>query len=251
MVWAAASAMIFTSKTLTVFAASSLKETFTECGKQFEKSNPDVKVVFSFAGSQTLAAQIRQGAPADVFAAASAEYLRQIDLVTASSLSFARNELVIVVRKGFGSIHSVNDLDKASRIVLAGKTVPAGKYAEEFLDLAGKKNGSAWLNRVKSRIVSREVDVRAVLTKVQIGEADAGIVYVTDGVAAGNRVQRVVIPSALNRTAVYAAGVVSESKNAELAGSFVRFLGSESAQKVLRKAGFLESARQAIGKQSE
>jgi molybdate transport system substrate-binding protein len=230
----------FEERTLTVFAAASLKEAFSVIGNQFEGTARGVKVRFQFAGSQQLAAQIKLGALADVFASAAQQNLDQVAHDRASRTVFARNRLVIVIPKARSPVTNLSSLDRARRLVLAAPAVPAGRYSLEMLDRAGKQYGAAWRARVQSRVVSQELDVRSVLAKVVVGEADAGIVYASDAQTARGRVRAIAVPAALSPAVEYPAAVVSRSREKGLAGAFVRFLTTPSAQAVLARYGFLK-----------
>ena len=231
------------SETLTVFAAASLKEVFTTVGKQFERDNPGTTVSLNFAGSQTLAAQIGHGAPADVFASASAKNLDDTKPGRGASRVFARNRLTVIVRKGQSNLQDVKGLARAPRIVLADVSVPAGKYGEEFLLKASKSYGADWLKVVKSHVVSRELDVRSVLTKVTLGEADAGVVYISDSVAAKGRVTTVPIPDVLNVIADYPIAVMPRSQHRRLAKLFIDSLFTAESRMTFLANGFLPPVR--------
>jgi molybdate transport system substrate-binding protein len=217
--------------TITVFAASSLTEAFTKAGADFTAAHPGVKVAFNFAGSQVLATQIGQGAPADVFASASKTNLDAVAGLLETPAIFADNTLEIVVAKGNPlGIRSLADLSKASlKVVLAAPAVPAGKYASQALDAL----------RIAVHPVSLEDNVKAVVTKVSLGEADAGIVYVTDVQAAAGSVDGVQIPAAQNVIAHYPIAVVKASKHASDAQAFVDYVLSAAGQQTLRDFGFL------------
>ena len=169
-----------------VFAAASLTAAFTELGQQYTSANGGTKVTFNFAGSQALATQIQQAAPADVFASADLANMDKVKDLVGTSQNFASNLLAIVVEEG--NPKGVKGLDDLARpdlkVVLAAPDVPAGKYAAEILGKAG----------VAVKPVSQEDNVKAVVTKVSLGEADAGIVYVTDITAGGAKVEGVDIP---------------------------------------------------------
>lgn len=212
-----------TERTLTVFAASSLSKAFAAEGEAFEEAHPGVTVTFSFAGSQSLVAQVQQGAPADVLATA--------DVATAESVAtelagepqvFAHNSLAIVTPKDNpGKVATLADLAKV-KVVLAGPTVPVGKAARKALDAAG----------VKVTPVSLEDNVSAVVTKVALGEADAGIAYVTD--LQGND-QVAGTPLDGTRTDLAVAPLKDAGDDAD---DFVAFLLSDEGQAVLRSFGF-------------
>jgi len=232
--------------TLTVSAASSLTEAFQEMGRQFGAQHPGTTVVFNFAGSQQLAAQLAQGAPADVFASANR---KQMDAAVKSGrvsiqapVDFLQNRLVVVVPKQQKeAIGGLEDLAKPGlKLVLGAKEVPIGQYALDFLDKAGKSGtyGPDFKNKVLGNVVSYEQDVRAVLTKVGLGEADAGVVYNTDASSAAGRVTSLPIPDDLNVVAVYTIAPVVGSAHADLAQAFVAFVRSPQGQAVLIKFGF-------------
>ena len=233
-------ATLLHSSTINVFAAASLKDAFTTIGKMYETKHPGVEVQFNFAGSQTLAAQINAGAPADVFASAAAKNLEEVQHGPVKV--FAQNRLTIIVRKGFTGLSKASDLTSAEKLVLADTSVPAGHYAEEFFAKASRQFGSPWLKEVRDHIVSREQDVRAVLAKVRLGEADAGIVYVSDAASAKGEVVSVPIPTALNVIAKYPVATVNDASNPSGAKEFVQFLLSAAAQKVLKANGFIPAA---------
>jgi molybdate transport system substrate-binding protein len=217
--------------TITVFAAASLTEAFTKVGADFTAAHPGVKVVFNFAGSQVLATQIGQGAPADVFASAAKKNMDAVASLVGTPATFADNILEIVVAKGDPlGIHSLADLSKASlKVVLEAPSVPAGKYARQALDAL----------HITVKPVSLEDNVKAVVSKVSMGEADAGIVYVTDVQAAGSTVAGVQIPAAQNVVAHYPIAVVKASKHAGDAQAFVDYVLSAAGQQTLRGFGFL------------
>lgn len=227
---------------VTVFAAASLREAFTTLGAKFEAAHPQAHVVFSFAGSQTLRAQIEQGAPADVFASADERHMQA--LVDAKRVLaprvFASNELVVVVALArAGSLKTLADLPTAAHIVLGAPEVPVGAYTAQMLEHANKTLGASFSARVQAHVVSREPDVRQVLAKVALGEADAGIVYRTDALAAKDKVAVVTIPSEDNVRATYPVAVTTGAPAPELARAFVELLASPAGQSVLADRGFL------------
>ncbi len=218
---------------VTVFAGSSLVDAFHAIGDEMQRSNPDARFTFNFGSSSTLATQITNGAPADVFASADEANMRKIvdaKLTDGPPTAFATNRLEIAVAGGNPKkIGALADLARPDVVlVLAAPTVPAGKYALEALTKAG----------VTAKPVSQEVDVRAVLNKVSLGEADAGIVYVTDVKSAAGRVTGVEIPEQHQVVALYPIAVVVDSKNAELAHRFIAYLVSPAGQTVLATYGF-------------
>ena len=219
--------------TITVFAGSSLTDAFKNAGNEITKSNPDVRFTFNFGSSSTLATQITNSAPADVFASADDANTQKIvdaKLTDGAPAAFAGNRLQIAVAPGNPKrIAGLTDLARLDVVlVLAAPTVPAGKYALEALTKAG----------VSAKPVSQEVDVRAVLNKVSLGEADAGIVYVTDVRSAPGRVTGIDIPDQQQVIARYPIAVVKDSKNARLAHGFVDYLLSPAGQSVLAEFGF-------------
>jgi molybdate transport system substrate-binding protein len=214
-----------------VFAAASLTDAFTKLGAQYSAAHPDVKVAFDFAGSQDLVAQLQQGAPADVIATADVRTMDAVATLTEAPRMFARNQLeIIVATDGPQHVAGLADLSRADlKVVLADPTVPAGKYAQQVLQAAG----------VAVKPVSLEDSVKGVVTKVSLGEADAGIVYVTDVRAAGDSVAGVEIPAAQNATAVYPIARVRASAHQQQAQGFIDLVLSAEGQRILRDAGFL------------
>lgn len=235
-------------KTLTVLAAASLTESFTELGKLFETQNPGVKVSFSFAGSQQLAQQLDQGVDADVFASASPKYMDaavQSKRVNPNGAkTFVQNRLVVIYPKANpAGLAQLIDLAKPGlKLDLADKSVPVGQYALDFLDKAIKDAGydPHYKDNVLKNVVSYEDNVKSVVTKVSLGEADAGIVYVTDITAsAAQKIGKLDIPDALNTVATYPIAPLSDSKNPSLAQAFVALVFSPQGQAVLAKYGFI------------
>lgn len=234
--------------TLTVFAAASLKDAFTEIGKNFEATHDGVKVAFNFAGSQQLAQQLSQGAPADVFASANGAQLNAAvtagRIVSGTSRTFVRNRLVVVFpATNPGQVQALKDLAKPGlKLVLAAKTVPVGQYALDFLGKASAQTdfGETYSKTVLANVVSYEDNVKAVLTKVALGEADAGIVYTTDVTPdVKEKVTQLAIPDALNTIASYPIAAIENSKNADLAKKFISYVLSDDGQKVLARNGFI------------
>jgi molybdate transport system substrate-binding protein len=216
---------------LKVFAAASLTAAFTELGEQFTAASGGTRVTFNFAGSQALATQIQQAAPADVFASADTTNMDKVGDLVGTPQPFASNLLAIVVEKGNPKgVKALGDLAGPDlKVVLAAEEVPAGKYAKQVLDQAG----------VRVRPVSQEDNVKAVVTKVSLGEADAGLVYVTDVTAGGDKVEGVDIPEDQNVLATYSIATVRASKAQEQAQTFMDLVLSAEGQQVLEKYGFL------------
>lgn len=227
---------------LVVYAAASLREAFTAIGEDFERAQPGVELTFSFAGSQQLRTQLEHGAPADVFA--SADQRQMDELLRAGRVLgpvvFARNEPVLVVaQESAGAIRGLGDLPGASRLVIGAPEVPIGRYTLALLDRASASLGPDFRARVEARVVSRELNVRQVLAKVVLGEAQAGIVYRTDARSAQDRVAVVKIPEELNVIAEYPIAVVSQAAHPGLARAWVERVLSADGQRALRAAGFL------------
>ena len=216
-----------------VFAAASLTEAFKAIGAEFTRAHPGVDVEFNFAGSPTLVQQIQQGAPADVFASADEVNMGKLEgtgEVTVPSRIFAGNRLAIIVAPGNPRrITGLADLANPGLVVvLCGPTVPAGRYARQAFEKAG----------VKPPEGSQELDVKAVVTKVTLGEADAGVVYTTDVRAAGEKAAGVAIPPELNVEARYPIAVVKEADAPTEARQFVDFVLSPAGRQVLERFGF-------------
>jgi molybdate transport system substrate-binding protein len=222
-----------TSSTVTVFAAASLSNAFTELGDAFTSANPETAVTFNFAASSALVAQIGQGAPADVFA--SADLINMTKLVeadhhAAEPVVFTTNlaQIIVEARNPHG-ITGVADLANEDLIVIScAPEVPCGRYTQQVLDNAG----------VTVRFSSFEENPRAVVSKVTLGEADAGIVYVTDVIAAGDAAAGVEIPTDVNVIAEYPITVTREARSPQTAQAFIEFVRSDDGQAILRSYGF-------------
>lgn len=220
------------SGTITVFSASSLTAAFTATGSEFQKTHPGSMIKFSFGGSSTLVTQIQQGAIGDVFASADQPTMQKaVDagLVSGSPSIFAHNRLEIVVASGNPKhITGLSDLAQSGLVVvLCAAAVPCGRYATQALQQAG----------ITVKPASLETDVKAVVSKVSLGEADAGIVYVTDVKVGGATVQGVQIPSAQNVVAEYPVAVLKDSQNSPLARAFIGYLLG-AGQATLTRYGF-------------
>lgn len=225
---------------LEVYAASSLTEAFTELEAAFEERHRHVDVALTFAGSQVLRVQIEQGARADVFASANPEHLEALaaqGLVGPGSL-FAHNALVVIVPVANpAGIHSLADLVAAERLVIGTANVPVGQYTREMLRRAGAAYGATFEGAVLARVVSEETNVRLTRAKVELGEADAAVVYATDA-AGTDRLRVVPMPPELDVRADYLVGVVEGSGRADLAQRFVDLLLSREGRAVLARHGF-------------
>jgi molybdate transport system substrate-binding protein len=230
-------------QTLNVFAAASLTDAFTEIGNNFQNANPNVTVTFNFASSPALRTQIEEGAPADVFASASGKEMETLItnsfVAEGTSQIFLSNKLVIILpADNPAGIDSLEDLATSGiKIVLAAEEVPVGRYAREALDLMNASYGTDFKDKVLANVVSNEDNVKQVVAKVQLGEADAGIVYTSDAVAAPE-LQTIEIPSEFNVIAKYPIAPLIESTNSELANAFIAYVLSDEGQAILQKWGF-------------
>ena len=233
---------------LTVFAAASLSEAFTELGERFMAENLGVKITFNFAGSQQLAQQLAQGAPADVFASADRKQMdvaTQAGRITSDSPQlFAQNRLVLIFPKeNPANLKQLEDLTKPGiKLILAAEAVPVGRYSLDFLEKASQDPsfGPAFKENVLKNVVSYEENVRAVLSKVVLGEADAGIVYASDISPANvGDVGSLAIPEDLNILADYYLSPISDSQNSGLAQNFITFVLSKAGQDILASYGLI------------
>jgi molybdate transport system substrate-binding protein len=217
-----------------VFAARSLTAAFTKLGERYTAAHPDTRVTFNFAGSQALAGQIQQGAPADVFASADTTNMDKVASMVTRPQVFTSNLLqIIVARDNPRDIKGLADLSRGDlKVVLAAPEVPAGRYASQALEAQD----------VTVKPVSLEDNVKGVVTKVSLGEADAGIVYVTDVTAGGDQVEGVGIPADQNVPATYPIAVVKASTHQRRAQDFVDLVRSPHGQQVLQSFGFVPPA---------
>lgn len=221
------------STILTVYAAASLKDTFTEIGKEFEAEHKGVKVQFSFAGSSDLVAQIQQGAPADVFASADIKNMEKATadhLTDGAPVNFASNTLEIVTPPANpAKVASLADLAKSGlKVVICATEVPCGAAAHKVEEVSG----------INIKPVSEEASVTDVLNKVSTGEADAGLVYVTDVKSAAGKVHGVTFPESSVAVNTYPIAALTGSKSVDLARQFVDLVTSDKGQAVLAAAGF-------------
>jgi len=233
---------------LTVFAAASLAEPFAELGRQFEASHPGVRVAFNFAGSQQLRAQLEHSAQADVFAPASPVEMQSVIaaglIAPGAERAFARNRLIVIVpADNPGQIVALADLARPGvKLDLADPAVPVGRYT---LDVLGKMSadaafGAGFKPAVLANVVSQEDNVKSVVSKVRLGEVDAGIVYVSDvaGESAAG-LGRLAIPDDLNQVATYPIAPLVKAPQPALAQQFVELILSDAGQQVLARYGFL------------
>lgn len=220
------------SGTVDVFAAASLKEAFTKLGKQFEAAHPGTKVVFNFGPSSGLATQINAGAPADVFASASTKNMDQVVTTgsAASPTNFASNVMEIAVPQANpAGVTQLSDLAKpAVKVALCQKAVPCGATAAKVFTNA----------KLTVTPITEEVDVKSVLAKVSLGEVDAGVVYVTDVLAAGDKVKGIAIPTDVNASTKYPIATLTKAPNKATARAFTDYVLSPDGASVLTAAGF-------------
>ena len=228
-------------QTLTVFAAASLLDAFAEIGKSFEAANPGLTVIFNFDGSQSLRTQLEQGAVADVFASANQQ---EMDALAAQSLIsnsqvFVANQLVVILPKDNpANVQTLADLTRPGLLlVLAAEEVPVGQYSRQALSNLEAEFGPGFKDQVLANVVSEESNVKQVVAKVQLGEADAGLVYGSDAVATPG-LQTLAIPGKYNITASYPVAVLANAPNGDLAETFVAYVLSSDGQATLKKWGF-------------
>ncbi len=233
--------------TLNVFAAASLTDAFGEIGEAFGTANPGTEVIFNFAGSNQLATQIGQGAPADVFASANGtQMIAAIDsgrIISGTQRTFVRNRLVVITPgDNPARLTTLQDLAiPGVKVVFAAAEVPVGQYTQTFLDKAegSATLGTGYKEAVIANVVSYEANVRAVLTKVTLGEADAGVVYTSDVGAAAEEVMQIEIPDELNTIAGYPIAPLADSAQPEMAQQFIDYVLASAGQQVLARYGFI------------
>jgi len=231
---------------LFVFAASSLREAFTDLAASFERAHPGAKVVLSLAGSQELRTQVENGAPADVLALADVRHMQALlaERLVSAPRTFTRNEPVIVVPKqNPAGLKGLGDLPKAKRIVVGAPEVPIGAYSLRILDAAEARYGAGFRAAVEARVVSREANVRQAMAKVGLGEADAAIVYRTDAAVFASAVDVIAIPPELNVVAEYPVATATKARQPQLAREFVELLLSAAGQETLTRHGFQAGTR--------
>ena len=230
---------------LTVLAAASLTDSFKEIGAAFEKAYPGSKVTFSFAGSQALRTQIQQGAKADVFASADTNNMDPVkadNLLGSTPVIFTRNVLTVIIPKANpAGLKELKDLTKPGiKLIFEDASVPAGNYTLQILDKmsADPTYGADFKTKVLAQVVSKETDVKAVVSKVSLGEGDGGVVYTTDASAAGDKLSIIAIPDQYNVIATYPIATLKASANPALAQKFVDFVTGTDGQTILKKYGF-------------
>ncbi len=236
------------TENVTVFAAASLTDAFREIGREFEATHPGSRVTINSAGSQRLALMIEHGASPEVFA--SADQRSMVKLVVAglvprdAPVTFAHNRVVVVVpAENPVQIETLKDLSRPGlRLVLAGEQVPAGAYARQVLEnlSGGPAYGAGFRDAVLGNVVSNEESVKQVLAKVQLGEADAGIVYQSDvTLSLAEELGKIEIPHRYNITATYPIAVLGAAPSVDLARQFVQFVLAQEGQNVLERWGFI------------
>lgn len=230
---------------LTVFAAASLTQAFTQMAETFEQAHPGTAVTVNFDGSQRLRTQLEHGAQADLFASADSEQmdaLLQAGLITDHPVDFAANQVVFLVHKEFPTANLPDLAAPEVRIVLAHPQAPAGRYSRAVI--AQMRNhpeyGPTWADGILSNLVSEEPNVRSVAQKVALGEADAGITYRTDALPAytAQQVNVLPLPESVNVTARYPIAILRESPQPQLAQAFINFVLSPDGQAILERNGF-------------
>ncbi|GGR07278.1 molybdate ABC transporter substrate-binding protein [Deinococcus ruber] len=229
---------------LTVFAASSLTDAFTEIGRQFDAQTGNT-TSFQFAGSQALRTQLEQGAKADVYASANTAQFEP--LVKAGKLSagqpFVQNRLVVIAPRSSSAVNTLADLARPGvRLVLADKTVPVGDASRKTFDAIGRAGtyGKDFAARVQKNVVSEEPNVRQVAVKIQLGQGDAAVVYVSDVTPSlKGTVRTIGLPTRFNPLIGYPIGTLTGSANPQAASAFVQYVLSAAGQKILKKWGFV------------
>jgi molybdate transport system substrate-binding protein len=231
--------------TLVVFAAASLRDAFGSLKTAFGKTHPNLELSFNFAGTQELRAQLEHGAAVDVFASADRKNMNELEGASRVTrpVVFARNEPVIVVAKEHASaVTGLADLPKLDKLVIGAPDVPIGRYTAQILSNANQTLGADFSSSFEKKVASRELDVRQVLVKVTLGEADAGIVYRTDANTARDKLSIVSIPADLNVIAEYPIAVVAAAPHPAPAGEWLKFVLSPVGQELLGNAGFIAPA---------
>jgi molybdate transport system substrate-binding protein len=241
---------------VTVFAAASLTDAFNEIGAEFTRANPRATVKFNFAASTALRTQLEQGAKADVYASADQVQMdnaRKAGVIDGGDRLFVKNKLVVIYPTGNpGKITTVKDLaNPGLKLVLTDKNVPIGAYARTALEKmsADAQFGTDFGRKVLANLKSEEANVRAVVTKVQLGEADAGIVYASDVTPAISKdVTAILIPDQFNTTATYPIAMVKDAPNKAAAQAFIQYVRSAPGQAILKKWNFIVDADTGIAR---
>jgi molybdate transport system substrate-binding protein len=236
--------------TLNVFAAASLTDAFDEIGASFSAANPGTEVVFNFAGSNQLATQIGEGAPADLFASANATQMTAAihsgRIISGTQRTFVRNRLVVIMPSDNpAGLTTLQDLATPGvKVVFAAAEVPVGQYTLTFLDKADADAtlGAGYKDGVIANVVSYEANVRAVLTKIRLGEADAGVVYTSDVGAVADQVTQIEIPDALNTIASYPIAPLADSAHPEIAQQLIDYVLAADGQQILARYGFIPTS---------
>ena len=247
MMWFLLGVLVQQPQHLSVSAAASLSDAFNEIADSLERRDPTLHIDFNFAGSQVLVLQLGQGAAADVFASADDRWMQiaqDSGLIEGAPQTFVHNRLVVIVPKGNPArIGKLQDLGRSGvKLVLAADAVPAGHYSREAIFRLARLPGYApdYAQRVLANVVSNEENVRSVAAKVQLGEADAGMVYVSDVTpAAARQLRRFDLPDSANVIASYPIALVRHARNTVAAQTFIAFVLSPSGQAVLAKNGFI------------
>jgi molybdate transport system substrate-binding protein len=232
---------------LTVFAAASLTDAFRELGRLYEARHRGQAVQFNFAGSQQLASQLEQGAVADVFATADERWMGHVQerkLLAGTPRVFARNQLVVIVpRSNPGRIDRLQDIARQGvKLVVAADAVPVGRYTRDMLRQLERAPGFPpdFARRVLGNVVSQEDNVKGIVAKVQLGEADAGIAYRSDlSPASARLVRALAIPERWNVVASYPIAALAKAPRPDAAVSFIGLVQSTEGQGMLTRFGFL------------
>jgi molybdate transport system substrate-binding protein len=231
-------------QTLTVFAAASLTDAFTEIGRDFEAAHPGVTVAFSFGGSQNLRTQLELGAVADVFASANQKEMEGAVtaglVVSGAAQVFLTNQLIVILpQDNPGRVEKLEDLARSGlKLVLAAEDVPVGSYSRQVLEELETQFGAGFKDKTLANVVSNEDNVKQIVAKVQLGEADAGLVYGSDAVAAPE-LKTLAIPTGFNVIAEYPIAALARAPHPALAQAFVGDVLSSAGQAVLKKWGFI------------
>lgn len=232
--------------TLTVYAASSLTDVFQELGKAYMQAHPETRVEFNFAGSQELRTQLEQGARADIVATADTatmDALQQAKLIQNAPRVFARNQLIVIIPSNNpAGLERAEDLTRQGlKMVVAADNVPLGKYTRALVENLSHDAGFGpeFPDTFYGNVVSQETNARQVLSKIVLGEADAGIVYATDAASAGDKVKFLPLVRGLNVTADYPIALLKNAPQPAQAKQFIDFIISADGQAILKKANFI------------